>query len=343
MAIPTFERGKTATLYCTFSLYRVPVDPVNPLVTIFYQDDVQVAASTPVRISTGHYYYEISIPNTWSIDYYNALWTGTISGTSFKWDQQFKIIKEVTEVEGDLPTGSYCLLADVLRELRGVDLSVIDGIETDITSLIPYAERRLEQKCHRTFKETSEAAYLDGNDSPYMMLPHRPITAVSSVILRVTPNVNWVTFTSIAYINCEDALGQTVRVQSTDAVVQVADLLIDCALGKMIIPERVMYIELKQFPFWNYMFMAGNANVYVAYTWGYDIDSIPEDIRIMCAKMTSIEVLYKAGDQVSGGSVGKSVDGLSRSWPGIPYGNRIDRLQTEIDEIARNYREIGVN
>jgi len=341
--IPEYERSKIATLSATFSQNIVPVDPTNLQVTVYYQGTVKVAASSPTKVTTGQYYKEISIGSDWDLDYYSAVWTGTIAGVDFRRSEQFKVIDSVTETDISVPSSAYCTVNDVLQELSGIDYSVISDYVNILNTRILQTEYRVNNRVGKTFKRTTTAEYLDGTGQTVLTLPNTPVYELSSLAIRASIDTDWWTPTNIAYINCVDHRGISVRTQSTDAVVKESDLLVDCVNGTLTIPPTTTYKESNFYPFWDYTFINGNANIKVAYTYGYDADGIPLDIRMLCAKMVARDFLQLYGDLLSGGSSSISLDGVGRGFGLVPFAGRIQLLDKDINDIISNYRVIGVN
>ena len=341
--IPEYERSKIATITATFSQNIVPVDPTGLQITIYYQGTVKVAASTPTKVAVGQYYKEISISADWDLDYYAAIWTGTIAGVSFRRSQQFKVIDSVSETDVSAPSTAYCSVNDVLKELAGIDYTVITDYVNLLNTRILQAEYRLSNKIHRSLKSATETDYFDGTGTRELTIPNRPITAVSSLAIRVTQGTDWWSPSNIAYIGTTDHRGFEVRTPSTDTEVKAASLLVDCVNGTFIIPMTLTYQETVGYPFWDYTFLALEANIKISYTYGYSAANMPLDIRFLCAKMVAQDFLQVYGDLLSGGGSSVSLDGVSRSFGGIPFGGRLEMLQKDIDEIVSNYRSIGVN
>lgn len=341
--IPSYTRGKVARLTATFNDNNVPVDPTNLQVTIYYGSTVKVAASAPTRVSTGHYYKDISIASDWDLDYYAALWTGTYNSVNFKRADIFYVTKEVVEGTVDVPSDAYCTVGDVIRNLRGTNYFHLPNIENDIADIILDMEERVDRKTDQHWKPVTERVYLDGSGTAIQIMPRKPITAVSSCSIRITPNVDYVAFQRIRYTNTRDIHGVAVRSASADSDVQDADLIVDCTAGALIIPERVMYLDMGAFPVWDYTFRQGNKNVVVNYTAGYTAAARPNEITDLCANLVAIEVLEMLADWTARGTVGRSLGGVSTSYGSMAYAARIDRLTAHVEEVVASLRHLGVN
>jgi hypothetical protein len=338
----TYVRSEIAKLYATFSFGGLPVDPTNLRITIYHGDDVVVAATTMTKISTGYYYYEFTVPASWDEDFYSAVYTGQINATDFKQEETFRIIAQETLTSSSLPTTEYCTLGDVQKELVGVNYDELDGIDEIIIDEIYRATHEVDRKCNRPFKQLRQTDYINGNDSPNVLAPHIPVNEVHSAQLLLAPSVDWYTFENIALINTKMDNGIEIATPATYDEYQAADLLVDCLSGQLNIPERIRYIGQASFPFWNYTFVGGYRNVRIDYTYGFTSTTRPREITEMAAKIVAIKVLERKGDQIGGGSVSLSLDGVGHSYQGVPYGVRIERMQNRIDEIARRYIKLGV-
>lgn len=341
--IPEYERGKTATLYTTISQNGVRVDPTTISASVYYKGTVKLTGLTPVKNNIGFYYVEISLSDDWTLDYYSIVWTGTVAGVSFQQSEIFKVIKTVTQEDISLPANSYCSANDVLKELSGVDCTIIPGYLDVIISYIQFMKSRIHARTGRTFETTRITEYQDGNGARQIALNRLPIQTIHSLVIFITTSTKWWEPTRIAYINCTDTQGNVIRTASTPSEYQYADIVVDCINGTVVIPDKVIYAENMAWPFYNYTFYEGLRNVKIDYTYGFTTTNIPDEIRLLNAKMAAVQFLQINGDQLSGGAIGLSTDGFGRSYAGGPFGPRIELLNKDIEEILTTYRRIGVN
>jgi hypothetical protein len=348
--IPQYGLGLIADLGATFSQDGVPINPTNPRVTIYNNGTEVLPAVTPVQVLdslgnpiTGYYTKQISIPLSWDLGYYDAIWTGLISGIPFSRIDRFEVIEQSNQYPTFVPTWAYCNISDVIEEVKGIDFETLPHWQEWFAKRIIYNVTRVNNKVGRTFNAVTTANYFDGTGTPELNLPYIPILSIDKMVIRITPMIDWWTAQRIRYINCVDHRGVLVRTPDSDADIKNADLLVDCVEGKMRIPERILYLDNQASPFWNYTFLRGVKNIYVSWTYGYTSATIPDDIRLFCAKLTAIDVLRAVGNQLSGGSVNVIANGFSRSYAGVPFAGQINMLQDDIAEIRSNYSMAGVN
>jgi len=338
----SYERGKTAVLYATFSQYGVPVDPTELKIAIYYKGNVIVPPTDMTKISDSYYYYSLNITDDFELDAYSAVYTGKINGIDFKQEETFNVVAYGT-LSGIPDTSTYyCTNADVRRELLGVYIDDLDNIDTIIGELILEKQEEVDTLCNTTFSTTQETVWLDGNGLTRLQLPHGNIVSVSTCTIRVVISTAWYNFQNIAYINTLRSDGIEIRTASSESEVEAADLLVDCSSGELIIPPRIMYQQAAAYPFWNYTFPLGVRNVQVEYSHGFSSTTRPRAIRNLCAKLVAREILLRKGDQISGGTTGFSADGFSKSYPGIPYAARLERLEADIERLVQRNRVIGV-
>ncbi len=299
----------------------------------------------------GYYLYEFDTTGQTVDTMYSVLWEGKDpSGQEFQIQETFRLITTYTEGEAPSAEGTtYCILADVLEELSDIDLSSLTDVNDQINTLIPRKESKIDRKTLRTFKTKTMRQYLNGNGTAVTVLPHIPVRAVSQCILRVIPSTTWHTFANIAMINTVGDDGIQVTTPATDEEVQAADLLVDANTGQMTIPARVAYADTLAWPFWNYMWLKGVGNILVNWEWGYDTDresdsfNLPPLVTDICAKMVAVDILKRLGVLKSGGVMGVSVDGYSKSWGNMPYYAQIQLWMAEIEDGLNHYRRIGIS
>ena len=341
----TYEREKVAVLYATFNRYGgPPIDPDStPQITIYYEDTVIIPATNMTQISTGYWFYSLTILDTFDLGTYNAVFSGQIGGIPFEQIEAFNIVAlGKLLVIPDVPTNAYCTNADVRAELAGVYLDDIPDIDDLIVDDIAIHQEEINSRCNNNFNSTRELIWLDGTGLATINLPHQPVTTLHNLVLRVVPSVMWYTFSNPAYINVLRRDGISVRTASIESEVTNADILVDCVMGQLIVPARILFALEIAYPFWNYTFVRGIKNIEVDYTWGYSLTTRPLSIRHLCSKMVAREILLKKSDLISGGMSSLSADGFSRGFGGIPYDVRLQRLESDIDELINRNRTIGL-
>jgi len=357
-----YIKGDIATLYCSFA--RVdgsPVDPTNPVVGI-WKDGVQVVADMPMlQISTGYFYVEWLVPITMPSSEYSALYTGTIDGIFVQGEETFEITGEPSPTISDY----YCSWDDIKACLLGLDYGDIPATLQDRMNYfhIPSLKTEIDDYCRQNFNKTTITQFLDGSTTDKMTHFRRPISKLIYMDLKVIPSISWYTFKRWRHINVVDSQGNTIAVQGgpepTDPMfippytdpsqytwedgIEKADLLVDCANGMVIIPPRILYLEMQAIPFWNYTFLRGNKNVQVTYEYGYDDTNFPRDLRLAAAKLASCQLLLLKGiGNGAGGAVSMNIDGVSRNFGGTPYSALITDMRTQAYAILDRYRRIGV-
>jgi hypothetical protein len=338
-----FTRSEIAKLYATFAYGGVPVDPTTLRVAIYFGTTLVLGPTTMTQISTGYYYYEFTVPVSWTEDRYSAVYTGIINGVSFKQEETFKVVASETVSSSALPTGHYCVIGDVEEELSGVFYADLPNWSTYVANLIVDTDHIVDRRCNRTFKQVRKMDYISGTGLAKMYLPNYPINEIHKCELLIVPSVKWYTFAKIVLINVYLNNGVAIATQSSEADFALCDLIVSCVDGIMTIPERVQYIGQSAFPFWNYTFIEGNSNIKVDYTYGFTDLTRPFDIKRLAAKLVARQILLRKGDQVSGGSVSTTMDGVGQNYDGVPFGSRIKDLDGEIEEIVRRYRRIGLD
>lgn len=338
-----FAQTKIAKLYATFAYGGAPVDPVGLEVEIYFGDTLVLGPTNMTQIRAGYYTYEFTVPTTWVEDYYSAVYTGTINGVPFEQEEEFKVVASDTITPSSGPTGHYCIMGDVEEELSGVWYNDLPNVLTYIANLIIDTDHVVDRRCNRTFKQITKTDYLSGSGLAKIYLPNYPINSVDKCDLLIVPSVQWYSFKKIVLINTVLNNGVSIATPCTDAEFALCDLIVSCVDGIMTIPERVQYIGQSAFPFWNYTFIEGNSNIRVTYTYGFTDATRPYDIHRLAAKLVARQVILRKGDQISGGSMSTSLDGVGQNYDGVPFGSRIKDLDGEIEEIVRRYRRIGLD
>lgn len=339
----SYERGKIAVLYATFAKYGEIVDPTNLRVTIYYEGVAIISPTIMTNISSGYYYYCFNITDSFNLDSYSAVYTGQIIGVDFKQEETFNVVAYGTL--GGIPDTSayYCTNADVRAELMGVYLDDLDNIDTVISGLILDEQEAIDRTCNNVFRTLSETIWINGSGLATLVLPHNPIISLDNCVLTIAPAISWYTFQKIAYINVRRADGIEVRTASSVEDVEAAELLVDCVNGFLLIPARVLYSLSIVNPYWNYTFVRGMKNIQVTYSYGFSSATRPREIKKLCAKRVSREVLIRKGDLISGGMSSFSADGFSKAYPGLPYAGRLDRLDVEIRALTQRNRRMSIS
>lgn len=357
-----FTRGYKATFYCTFArLDGTSVDPTSPVVGV-WQGATQIVADMPMaKISVGYYYAEWLIPGDQLVATYTALYKGTIDGILCQGSEDFDVILQGGSVTPGIPD-YYCSWDDVKACLLGLDVGDIPATLQDrITQFhIPALKNEIDTYCRQNFNRTTITQFYDGSTTEKLVLNRRPIRQLLYCVLRVIPSISWYTFKRWRHINVLDSQGYTIATQGgpephegkeppyetgdydweTDIV--KADLFVDCSNGMIIIPPRILYLEMNAIPFWNYTFLSGNNNIEVKYEYGYDETNFPKDLRLAAARLVACQVLLLRGITMSAGTATIAMDGVSRSFGGVPYQALITDMRTQAYLTLDRFRRIGI-
>lgn len=166
---------------------NVLTDPTSIVINYIRDPNGNIILSsvTPVKgSSTGRYYYTIPIVNTALLGIYQAEWQFVIGGVTFKHLQEFEVVSVIRE--------GYV----VPEEVR--DMATCDEVSTDNPSdaiLQPYINK-VTQIMDAYFGDTINYAQyseeircvLDKvHNGVHIQLKHRPIVALTSVILTASP------------------------------------------------------------------------------------------------------------------------------------------------------------
>lgn len=250
---------------------------------------------------------------------------------------------------------------------------------------IPAAKREIDSFCGESFDSKRVREFLDGNNLAQIPLRHKPILQVDVVTARLVPSMKWIFFKRWFYIKSvshdgtvvsidggvepvsssfvptfetpytyavgsgltpEVSVGFTATVSNSTEQYERSDLFIDSANGLLIIPPRVLFIEAQGIPFYNYTWLQGHRNIEVGYTYGYkDIDSLPFELRVACAKLVAAKVLQQKGMWVSAGTKSISDGGCfpgSKSFGEGAFSTEIKALKEEAYNILARYKRITV-
>jgi len=338
-----YTRGQAAILYGTFAVDSVPTNPTDLQVTIYHDGDVVLGPVTPTNISTGYYNYEFVVPDDWDVDFYDALWSGTLNSINFKDHDTFKVVASEALDEASLPSGYYCTLADVIDELYGVDFGELSEYSTRIVNDIPRSHEEVNRRLGRDFMRQTRVDFVDGSTKHALRVPYRPVISVSDCSIFLYPSSAWYTFQNIFHHNVRGTLGKTLRTQNSNAEYSACDLMVDCAAGILEIPDSILYTASMSFPYWDRTFEKGRRNVRITYSCGYATTDIPQQITEMCSKLTAIRALQWKGNIIAGGAQGISGGPANANFGSIPYAGLIQMFRERIEEITDSFREPGVS
>ena len=356
-----YIKDTTVTLYCTFEQVPVgPVDPVDPKVSIWH-NGVQVVPDMVLnKISTGYY----SVDWLVSVDPgdYVALYSGIIAGVPSQDTDNFDVALGVVPVLPDF----YCSWDDIKAVLLGLDVGDIpDSLESRVIQhYVPMVKHEIDGYCRQNFNLTEITEFLDGSRTETIVLKRRPIISLQQCVLRVIPSISWYTFKRWRNVNVIDSEGNVVAVQggpepignaqppytggegvdyNWDPEIDKADLFVDCVNGFLVIPPRILYLEMQAIPFWNYTFLQGNKNVELSYTYGYTETNFPWDLRMAAARLVAIQVLMVKGLSVGGaGSSTISIDTVSRGLGAAAYAGTMEMLKQQAYLVLDRYRRMDV-
>jgi len=256
----------------------------------------------------------------------------------------------------------YCAWDDVKACLLGLDVADVPiTLQTRIEdTYIPALKNEIDTYCRQNFDETTITQFFDGTGTEKIVLPRRPIKELKQCILRVIPSISWYTFKRWRHINVIDSQGYTIAVQGGpephtgaeppyvpadydwETTIEKADLFVDCANGLIVIPPRILYLEMQAIPFWNYTWLKGNANIEVQYTYGYASSNYPLDLKLAAAKLVACQLLLIKGIGISAGTNSMSIDGVSRNFGGTPYSALIQDFRTQAYQTLDRFRRLEV-
>jgi len=257
----------------------------------------------------------------------------------------------------------YCNLNDVKFWLAGLDISDMpENLDELIEqAYIPLAKREIDGFIGENLDLTTTNEFYDGSGSNTLILRHRPVSFVRNVVLRIIPQIEWFQFKRQFHLNHIDSTGVQIAERGgvepiDDQVVppltfpqsapvpddlkvdtgntgnfintteqyEKADLYVDCKLGLLAIPPRILFLENQAVPFWNYTWLLGTQNIEVEYDYGYkNLDNLPQEFRSACAQLVAAKVLHTKGLFSGAGSVSLNVEGLSKSFGDVHYGGHI--------------------
>lgn len=259
----------------------------------------------------------------------------------------------------DLPAqdGFYCTLGDVFVEGVGVRWEEVQreldayrvmlsgdypGV-TDVPALIrqvliPRAESEVDEYLGMTYKPTVVSRFFDGDGTDTLLLPFYPVTAVLRCAIYAIPSVPFTRLTSPRFI---DSLG----VIDGDTQYADADLLVDGARGKLIIPPRVLFGATVALPGWTYNFLKGTRNVEVAWQYGFtDPANVPRAFRKAVALLVARKCLEMTGVVENRGLASSRIGDSQRTVgreKNLPYSDLISRWDNEIAHLLHKYKRVG--
>ena len=255
----------------------------------------------------------------------------------------------------------YCTTNDVRMLLSGLDISEMPSTLDLLIekTWIPWAKRQIDSYIGENLDLTTTTEYYNGNGKTDLILNHRPISFLRKCVLRVIPSLQWFEFKRWFHINYIDQLGVKIAepggvepigagmpiytfaagspvptdlisatptgiFSNTTEQYERADLFVNCRLGILTIPPRILYLENQAIPFWNYTWLSNTSNVEVVYDYGYkDLNSIPIEIRNACAQFVAAAVLQNKGLFAGAGVTSFSLSGIPKSFGETPYSGHI--------------------
>jgi Tfp pilus assembly protein PilF len=105
-------QGSSIRLPAEFFSDQDPVDPLNPLVTVFNPSSVAVVSDAkPERDDVGVYHLDFGVPEDAPLGTWKANWTGTIDGKPVGGEDIFEVVggekaHKTTEISTDIPSVS---------------------------------------------------------------------------------------------------------------------------------------------------------------------------------------------------------------------------------------------
>lgn len=276
---------------------------------------------------------------------------------------------------------NYCTLNDVKGWLAGVDVSDMPSTLDKLIeqNYIPWAKRQVDTFIGENLDSTTVTEHYDGSGMVELVLHHRPITFVRKCVLRIIPSVQWFEFKRWFHTNNIDQLGTKVteyggvtplspgaippytfamgspvpedlqggtptgEFSGSTAQYEASDLFVNCRLGILTIPPRIMYLENQGVPFWNYTWMRGQANIEVVYDYGYrNLESLPIEVRNACAQFVAAAVLATKGQFMGAGSTSFTLGQIPRSYSTHPFAAHIQAYQEGAKAALGAYKRVRV-
>jgi hypothetical protein len=275
----------------------------------------------------------------------------------------------------------YCNLNDVKTWLAGLDVSEMPPtLDLMIEQTwIPWAKRQIDMYLGENLDLTTVTEYLDGNGRIELILDHRPIRFLRRCVLRIIPSLQWYEFRRWFHINEIDITGlkiaerggvepidssvvtpytfsesspvpddlkgviPTATFSDTTEQYERSDLFINCKLGMLSIPPRILYLENQAIPFWNYTWLRGIGNIEVSYDYGFkDFDSLPQEVRSAAAQFVAASVLANKGQFLGAGTSSLMTDSVSRSFGETMYAGHIKMFIESAKVILAPHKRLRV-
>ena len=317
-----YTRGQVAKIYCTFSVNDTPTDPTNLKITIYYGSTVTVAATNMTKISDGYFYYDFDIPDGASLGVYSALYTGTLSDTNFKQEEEFEVLESVSRTGTATPTGAYCSIQDVKDYLAGVNYSSMSEIDDNfIADMIDATTQAINQYCRQSLVEETIALFMMGRQESEVVLPFFPVTLIANAKMLSGLEVSY-TFEDIVYVNTV-RYGKSLKTPTPVTSLKDADLVVDVVSGVLQIP-------------WQIDLVTDTFELNMDVTHGFA--TIPTDLKLVAMKLAAKEIMHVKGDELSDGATSKSVDGYSVSYSGAPFQGRAVQIDKDSEMVLNRYK-----
>lgn len=274
----------------------------------------------------------------------------------------------------------YCDKNEVFQWLAGIDISDMpSSIDLIIEqNYIPWAKRQIDTYIGENLDSTTVTEHYDGSAMVELILNHRPINFLRKCVLRVIPSMEWFEFRRWFHMNNIDQLGvkiaeyggvspigeakppyvfavgslvpanligatPTGTFSGSTTQYEASDLFINCRLGLLTIPPRIMYLENQAIPFWNYTWLRGYGNIEISYDYGYRTQAdLPQEIRSACAQFVAAAVLATKGQFMGAGATSFTVGQIPRSYSTQPYAAHIVAYQEGAKMALASYRRMRV-
>jgi hypothetical protein len=244
---------------------------------------------------------------------------------------------------------------------------------------IPWAKRQVDTYIGENLDSTTVTEHLDGSGAVELILNHRPISFVRKCVLRIIPSMQWFEFKRWFHINNIDQTGNkmgeyggvspltpsslppytfaagspvpadligvtpTGTFSASATQYESSDLFVNCRLGILSIPPRILYLENQGIPFWNYTWLRGYGNIEISYDYGYASQvALPQEIRSACAQFVAAAVLATKGQFMGAGATSLTLGQIPRSYGDQPYAGHIKAYQEGAKMALASYRRIRV-
>ena len=220
----------------------------------------------------------------------------------------------------------YCSLDDVKNYLMGIDRTTLTELDDAyITSLIEMTTSEINDYCKQSLASETTKVAMFGLKESDIILPYLPVTKIENAVMLSGLSISY-TFVALRYVNCTRN-GISLATPTPTADLENGDLIIDVVAGSLHIPWEVDMITS------TYGFRAD-------VTHGFP--TIPNDLKFVATRLVAGEILELKGDQLSGGTSSKAVDGYKVDFKGLPFGDRLARSDIKAKKVLDSYKLLSI-